>query len=352
MNDYYRIIDANLNRVCEGLRVVEDWLRFSVQDKALSSQTKQLRHTIRDSLRSLHQHLIPSRRSDNDVGFEISQTEDKAHTGEDLLPANFKRAQEGLRVIEESLRILGHGEMARLIEKQRFSVYTLEKAVEPLHAKEEKRRRLTTDLYGITASEHSRGRCNVDVVKAMLDAGVQIIQYREKDFTPHVKLRECDAIRRLTLDAQATFIVNDHPDLAMMVAADGVHIGQDDWPLNRVRSLVGPEMIVGLSTHSPKQAQDAIKANVDYIGVGPIFSTKTKKDVCSPVGFKYLDYAAYNLTIPFVAIGGIKEHNIRQVVRHGARCIALVTEIVGADDIQGKVQSLRRIMREEREHEF
>lgn len=347
MNDYYRIIDANLNRVCEGLRVVEDWLRFSAQNKELSSQTKQLRHTIRDGLRSLNPHLIPSRRSDSDVGFDISQTENKAHSSVNLLPANFKRAQEGLRVIEENLRILGHGDMARRIEQQRFSVYTLESVVEPLHTQQEKRQRLATDLYGITAFEHSRGRSNVDVVKAMLDAGVQIIQYREKDFAPRVKLRECDTIRRLTLEANAVFIVNDHPDLAMMVAADGLHIGQDDWPPDRVRSLVGPEMIIGLSTHSPEQAQDAMKANVDYIGVGPIFSTQTKKDVCSPVGFEYLDYAVHNVTIPFVAIGGIKEHNLKQVVQHGARCIALVTEIVGADDVKAKVQALRRIIREE-----
>lgn len=144
----------------------------------------------------------------------------------------------------------------------------------------------------------------------------------------------------MTARSGVTFIVNDHVDLALMVGADGVHLGQDDLPPAKVRELVGDEMIIGLSTHSPAQAGAAVRSGADYIGVGPIFATRTKEDVCAPVGLEYLDFVVKNIDLPFVAIGGIKEHNIAEVRKRGARCIAMVTEIVGAGDIAARVRSL------------
>lgn len=206
-----------------------------------------------------------------------------------------------------------------------------------------KRKKLDTDIYGITAEEYSRGRDNIEVVARMIEAGVKIIQYREKDKTMLEKYRQCVKIREMTAEAGVALIVNDHIDLALSIEADGVHIGQDDLPLEAVRSLVGEKMIIGVSTHSPEQAQKAVKGGADYIGVGPLFRTYTKKDVCDPVGLEYLDYAVAHIGIPFVAIGGIKLHNITEVKRRGAKCIALVTEIVGADDIPGIIREIRKI---------
>lgn len=205
------------------------------------------------------------------------------------------------------------------------------------------------DLYCLTDSGLSLGRSVHDVVTAMLDAGVRIIQYREKDKKAGEMLRECQIMRELTRNAGACFIVNDHIDIAMLCDADGVHIGQEDLPVAAVRELVGPHRMIGLSTHSPEQAQAAVASGADYIGVGPIFATKTKKDVCAPVGYAYLDWVAANLTIPFVAIGGIKLHNIADVAAHGARCCAVVSEVVGAADIGGMVQQLRAEMRSARQ---
>lgn len=201
------------------------------------------------------------------------------------------------------------------------------------------------DLYCLTGEEYSLGRSNVDVVRAMLDAGVRLVQYREKDKKAGEKLRECVAIRELTRKAGATFIVNDDVAIAMLVDADGVHVGQEDLPVPEVRKLVGPGKIIGLSTHCPDEARAAIAAGADYIGVGPIHATTTKKDVCAPVGLEYLDWVVANTDIPFVAIGGIKEHNIAEVVRRGASCVAMVTEIVGAENIAERVASLRTAMR-------
>lgn len=203
---------------------------------------------------------------------------------------------------------------------------------------------LDTDIYCLTGEKFSLGRSNLEVVRAMLDNGIKLVQYREKEKKMGAKYEECLAIRNMTREAGAAFIINDDIELAILVGADGVHIGQEDLPVEAVRQLVGEDMAIGLSTHAPDEAHDAVKRGVDYIGVGPIFRTFTKDDVVDPVGFEYLDYVVENVDIPFVAIGGIKEHNLAEVVRRGARCVALVTEIVGVEDIGSKIKALRQEM--------
>jgi thiamine-phosphate pyrophosphorylase len=205
---------------------------------------------------------------------------------------------------------------------------------------------LEANIYGITAEEYSLGRSNIEVVARMIEAGIRVIQYREKEKSDRQQYEECRKIREMTSEAGVTFIVNDRLDLALLVGADGIHLGQGDLPPGAVRKLAGENMFIGLSTHSPAQAEAAVKLGVDYMGVGPIFATNTKKDVCEPVGLEYLDYVVKNISLPFVAIGGIKEHTITEVYRRGARCIALVTEIVGSPDIGAKVQALRKAMRD------
>lgn len=196
-------------------------------------------------------------------------------------------------------------------------------------------------LYCITGEKFSRGRTNLQVVKEMIEAGIRIIQYREKEKKARHKYQECLEIRKMTEEAGVIFIVNDDVDIAVLVKADGVHIGQDDLPIEKVRELVGEEMLIGLSTHSPRQAEEAVAKGADYIGVGPIFQTFTKKDVGEPVGLEYLNYVVRNVSLPFVAIGGIKGHNIGEVARRDARLICAVTEILEADDLKEAILSLR-----------
>lgn len=200
-----------------------------------------------------------------------------------------------------------------------------------------------TDIYALTDSGLSLGRSLETVVRALLQAGVRIIQYREKKASMKQKYEECLLLRRLTSEAGACFIVNDHVDIALLTGADGVHIGQDDIPLQEIRRLA-PDLILGVSTHSPEQARKAVDDGADYIGVGPIFATQTKEDVVAPVGFEYLDWVVSNIRIPFVAIGGIKAHNAGSVAAHGAGCCALVSELVGAPDIFARVGEVRAAM--------
>ena len=203
-----------------------------------------------------------------------------------------------------------------------------------------------TNLYALTDSALSLGRSVSEVAEALLASGIRILQYREKDKKAGAMLEECLLLRELTRRAGACFIVNDHVDIAMLCDADGVHVGQDDLPVQAVRSLLGPDKIIGLSTHSPEQALAAIRDGADYIGVGPIYPTQTKKDVCQAVTLDYLDWVVEHISLPFVAIGGIKRHNIGDVVRHGARCCALVSELVGAPDIALRVTEVRRAMQQ------
>lgn len=201
------------------------------------------------------------------------------------------------------------------------------------------------DLYALTDSRLSLGRSLEEVASALLGAGIKIIQYREKDKDGGEMLEQCRLLRRLTREASACFIVNDHIDVALLCEADGVHVGQTDLPVPEVRTLLGPDMLIGLSTHAPDQARAAVAAGADYIGVGPIFATRTKKNVCAPVTLDYLDWVVAHIDLPCVAIGGIKERNIAEVARHGAKCCALVSEFVGAPNIAVRVAAVRAAMR-------
>lgn len=208
----------------------------------------------------------------------------------------------------------------------------------------EKAEKIRKGLYCITAQNLSKGRDNITVVREMLMGGAKIIQYREKYREIKARYEECLEIKRLCQEYGAIFIINDNIDIALLVKPDGVHIGQDDLPIDMVRKLVGEDMLIGLSTHSPQQAQRAVEMGADYIGVGPIYPTKTKDNVCEAVGLEYLSYVAENINIPYVAIGGIKEHNMEQVVQAGGKCLCMVSDIIGADNISEKVRKIINIL--------
>ena len=199
-------------------------------------------------------------------------------------------------------------------------------------------------IYGITGDNFAHGRSNLECVKAMIEGGIKIIQYRDKTKSIKEKVKEAREIRELCREHGVVFIVNDHVDIAILVDADGVHIGQDDMDPSDVRKLIGDNKIIGLSTHSEEQGMKAyLNPDVDYIGVGPIFPTTTKDT--APVGLGYLEYAVKNLHLPFTAIGGIKEHNLHEIISRGAKNVCLVSDIVGADDIAEKVRQLQKLIK-------
>lgn len=198
-------------------------------------------------------------------------------------------------------------------------------------------------LYGITGEKFANGKSNYQCVKEMIDGGIKIVQYREKDKTMREMIKEAIEISNLCKEKEVLFIVNDHIDLAILTAADGVHVGQDDMAPKDIRKLIGDNKIIGLSTHSIEQAQSAYKdINVDYIGVGPIFPTTTKD--AKPVGLEYLDYVSGNLDIPFVAIGGIKTSNIDKIISRNAHSICMVSEVVKNNNICEFVKKYQELL--------
>ena len=189
-------------------------------------------------------------------------------------------------------------------------------------------------LYVITDERFHPGRSLTDVIEEAIIGGANIIQLRDKTSSKLEVLEKARALRWLTKEYDVPFIVNDHIDVAIAVDADGVHLGQDDLPLEEARKILGPEKIIGISTHSIDQAKAAENGGADYIGVGPVFPTGTKADVVDPVTTQYVKEAVEQINIPFVAIGGIKLHNVDQVLKAGARSVCAVSEIVGAPDVK------------------
>jgi thiamine-phosphate pyrophosphorylase len=189
-------------------------------------------------------------------------------------------------------------------------------------------------LYAITDERFHPGRGLLEVMEEALKGGAEIIQLRDKTATKRELLAKAKALRELTRAYGALFIVNDHLDAALAVDADGVHLGQDDLPLAEARKILGKDKIIGISTHNIAQAREAERGGADYIGVGPVFPTRTKADVTDPVTVSYVRQAAAEIRIPFVAIGGIKLHNVDEVLAAGATRICAVSEIVGSADVK------------------
>lgn len=203
---------------------------------------------------------------------------------------------------------------------------------------------INTDIYAITGEEFSKGKDNITVVKELLEAGVKIIQYREKIKTREEKLKQCLEIIKLTKKAGAIFIVNDDLDLAIECDADGVHLGQEDMDVLEARKKA-PNMIIGLSTHKIEDAKVAEAKGADYIGVGPTYFTSTKKNLSPGGGLSYLKWVSENISIPYVAIGGIKESNIKEVQAFGGKTFAMISELVGEENIKEKVIKIRNLLK-------
>jgi thiamine-phosphate pyrophosphorylase len=186
-------------------------------------------------------------------------------------------------------------------------------------------------LYFVTSQALSRGRSTPEVLRAALDGGVRLVQLREKDLSARAYARLAAEARTLTARAGALLIINDRVDVALAVGADGVHLGQDDFPVREARRLA-PDLVIGASTHSVEEAAEAQGEGASYVNIGPLFPTNTKAWDAAFLGIDGLRRIAPHVTIPFTVMGGIKRSHIPDLVRAGARTIALVTAVTMADD--------------------
>ncbi len=194
-------------------------------------------------------------------------------------------------------------------------------------------------LYVVTGQEFARDRSQLEVVQACISGGAGIIQLREKHW-PAARLIEIGReLRRVTREGEVLLIVNDRVDLAVALEADGVHIGQQDIPLQLVRKMVCPGMVVGVSAGTSEEAWAAEREGASYLGVGPIFPTETKKDARPPRGLSLLKEIRQATDLPIYAIGGIKIHNVASVIRTGVDGVAVVSAVIGADNITGAARA-------------
>ena len=196
------------------------------------------------------------------------------------------------------------------------------------------------DIYPVTCERLSGGRSNLEVLKAVIQGGARIIQLREKEYSGKKMYDLALKFREITTKAGVLLIINDHVDIAMAVKADGVHLGQDDFPLYAAIKIA-PELLIGASTHSLKEAIRAQKEGADYINIGPIFPTGTKEGIERFLGPEAIAAISPEIDVPFTVMGGISESNIDQVLTNGARRVAMVTAITQAPNIAAQVKSLR-----------
>lgn len=196
------------------------------------------------------------------------------------------------------------------------------------------------DVYPVTCERLSEGRSNLEVLEAVIQGGSKIIQLREKEYPKRDLYNLALKFREITTRGRVLLIINDHVDIALAVDADGVHLGQEDLPLQVARKLA-PELLIGASTHSLQQALQAEKDGADYVNIGPIFPTKTKDGVGRSLGPKAISEISPQIKVPFTVMGGINAENIDQVLAEGARRVAMVTAITRAADIAAKVRSLK-----------
>jgi len=328
------------------LRVLEDVARFLLNDAELSQRIRTLRHNLARVTKSLSAGLLSGRDAEHDVGGQRSQnrkpvTEATSPQGFlDLVSANAKRVEEALRVIEEMAKL---PDMSSLLnsadfEQTRFALYTLERDLISRILRRDKADRMA-GLYVIVDRQFLAGRDELEVAKQIIDGGARVIQLRDKQSKKGQLLLVAQTLKDLCSQADVLFIVNDYLDLALAVDADGLHIGQDDLPLHVARRELPIDRIIGCSVTTLSQATEAQNGGADYIAVGSVFPTATKKEAVV-VGVDAIRELKRTISTPLVAIGGINESNLGEVVAAGADAVAIVSAVLSERDVRGAVQKL------------
>lgn len=316
----FRILDANLDRAREGLRIVEEWCRFGLNDARLTEDCKGLRQEL---ARWHSPELRAARDTPGDPGTALTHPgEEQRADIQQVLQANLCRVEEALRVLEEYGKVY-KPELAAAAKQMRYKVYTLDSR---LGGYEQKQTFLRSRLYLVTSPSETL----FATVEAALKGGLTLVQHRDKTADDAIRLKTAQALCDLCHRYGALFIVNDRVDIARAVNADGVHLGQQDIPIALARQILGSRKIVGRSTTNPDEMELALEEGADYIGVGPVYETPTKAGK-KAAGLDYVSYAAAHAPIPWFAIGGIDTQNVHEVLRAGAERVAIVRAIMQSE---------------------
>lgn len=338
----YRIIDANRDRIGEGLRFLEDIARFMLDDGITSEQLKALRHDIVEGLHPINTELISERDAEGDTGAGID-TANKDRTLPSLVIANSKRIEESLRVMEELAKLpeISDSFQSSRYRDARFQLYILEQRILSRVLRTRVINKIT-GVYVILDTKLTGTRDIVDCARKSLAGGARTIQLRDKLYEKGKLIPIARQIKDLCNKSDALFIINDYLDLALAVDSDGLHLGQNDLPLSVARKALRIDKIIGRSTHNLEQALQAEKEGADYIGVGSIYSTTTKERA-DIIGIDALRTITQAVSIPVVAIGGINKNNIIHVKQAGADSAAVISAVFSENNIENAV---RRMVKE------
>lgn len=333
-----RVLDANYNRAVEGLRAVEEYFRFIRSHETLTTALKSFRHRLREACADHTDSWASHRQQTEDVGTTISTPDEYSRsTVHAIVGANLARVSQALRVLEEYAKT-SSDLLARKIEAIRYDFYELEKSIKRDLAG-------TVSLNDRTIYVLTSGCSSLPVfedrIHNLCRAGADLIQLREKNLPDGELLQRAKRASLICRDHNVLLIVNDRPDIAVMAEAHGVHVGQDELPVDEIRKLFAADMLIGLSTHSIEQATEATTKPVDYIGVGPTFPSHTK---CFSEfkGPELLKQVSQQVPLPAFAIGGINLDNIDQVAESGITRIAVSQAVHSADDPAHVIHELRQ----------
>jgi len=342
-----RIIDANLNRIGEGLRLLEDIARLILNDTILSQQLKTMRHELITSNLALQKLLLGSRDSEGDVGISLDG-EERERELPLVLVANSRRVQESLRVLEELAKVPGvvTGLDSEKFKQARFSIYTMEQRLLSRLLRKDKLERLY-GLYVIIDMQILKGRNYLEVARQAIQGGANVIQLRDKVSRKADLLPVARELKAICTEKSVLFIMNDYLDLALETDADGLHVGQDDLPVSVARRLLPLDKILGCSTTTAEQALKAQADGADYIAIGSIFPTSTKEAV-TVVGVERICQVRQVVSVPLVAIGGITSDNVREVIAAGADSAAVITAVLWSDSPQAAAQQITRVFKEKK----
>ncbi len=346
MSEELRIIDENLNRLSEGLRVLEDIARMLLNNAEITQQLKTLRHNLISADISFNKQLIQSRDSEKDVGARtVVAGEETNRSLADLLVANSKRTQESLRVLEEMAKLPALNLDSNNYKNARFEVYTVERNLLSKLLRQDKIKKLT-GLYVVLDTEVLQKRDPVKTAQPVIRGGAKAIQLRDKISDKKHLLWLAQKLKEICAENDVLFIVNDYPDIALVSDADGLHVGQDDLPVTAARKIMPIDKIIGCSVASLDQAISAAADGADYLGAGSIFATASKNsvDIC---GLNVLRQITQEIKIPVVAIGGINKGNIAEVMDAGAKSAAVISAVLQATDPESAARELAGMMKNE-----
>jgi thiamine-phosphate pyrophosphorylase len=339
----FRLVDASINRIAEGLRYLEDVARFLLNDSALTQQLKVLRHNLVISELSFQKQLLSSRDAVEDIGLGIVvKQEDERRDLITSIIANSRRVQEALRTLEELSKINRFSKRLtpQKFEQARFNVYTIEKELAARLARLYKLLRIR-GIYVVFDMQALNGRDHLEIAQQVIKGGARVIQLRDK-VLDHGKLFQiAQDIKRLCSQNNILFIVNDYLDIALAVQADGLHLGQTDLPVSVARKYSPIDLIIGCSADTVTRAKKAVADGADYIAVGAVFPT-TSKDI-KVVGLKAFKTIKQAVSVPVVAIGGINKENVKETKNAGADAACVISAVM---DTSTPEKAIRELIKE------